>query len=328
MTTALVLHRVPGLRSSPSALAELGVIISALVAIGSVPALPLLLLWLLWRAWKAEEVERPRAWTWFAIAFLGMMFLMFVPSVARPALMQTSLWRWWLEYMSVRVAYREGKPLPRGQYFYIMMPHGLYPFSGACAALSKMVDVFPNMRMAVAPIGMRVPVIRQLMSWIGCILADKASISTAIKNGDSVCLFPGGIGEMMRTEDSKERIILASRKGFVRIALEHNIPIVPVYVFGQSILWKHVQLPSFVERLSRWLKASIILPYGRFGLLIPKKLPLLYAIGAPIQATLREGMPFEENVDATHTAVVSAVRELYDFYKSLYGWQDRPLSIE
>ena len=38
-----------------------------------------------------------------------------------------------------------------------------------------------------------------------------------------------------------------------------------------------------VRALSRAIRASLILPYGRFGLLVPRKLPLLYAVGRPIE---------------------------------------------
>ncbi|CAE8597705.1 unnamed protein product, partial [Polarella glacialis] len=226
------IHRPPGVRQRPTVLGEVGVILSALLAIGSVPALPALLLWLFWRAWKvpkepSETYGRRRAWAWsaFGAALTGYLFLMFVPSVARPGLIQSRLFRWWLEYMSVSVAYRSGQPLPDRQYVYLLMPHGLYPFSGACAALSEMVNVFPRMRIAAAGAAFRVPLIRQLISWIGGIKADKASLSAALKAGQSVCLFPGGIGEMVRTDGLQERIILKSRRGFVKTALEHGVPI-------------------------------------------------------------------------------------------------------
>lgn len=242
--------------------------------------------------------------------------------------MGTTPFRWFLEYLSVRVAYRDGAPLPPKQYLYLFMPHGLYPFSGACAGISKLRDIFPKMRIGVAPIALKIPVIRQLMHWIDCIGADKKSLEEALAAGNSICLFPGGIAEMVRTEMGKDRILLKERKGFARIALENGTPIVPVYVFGQSILWSHLKLPAWVERLSRWLQVSIILPYGRFGMLVPRKKSLLYAIGKPIAVGSGGNPPTAEAVDATHSAVVAAVQELYDFYKGSYGWQDRRLLIE
>jgi len=253
--------------------------------------------------------------------------LALVPVVRRPGLVQTTFFRWWLEYFSVRVAYRAGEPLPRGQYIFLLLPHGLYPFSGACACISRMVEVF-GMRMATAPVGLRIPVIRHLMTWIGCVPVDRASMSAALRAGDSIGLFPGGIGEMVRTNALSEQLVLKDRKGFVQLALEHGLPIVPVYVFGQSVLWGQLPLPGFIETLSRWLRVSIILPFGRLGTFVPRKLPLLYAIGAPIACAKVQGAPLAEQVEATQRAVLDSVRELYDFYKGAYGWEKRPLYID
>ncbi|CAE7195413.1 DGAT2 [Symbiodinium sp. CCMP2456] len=79
------------------------------------------------------------------------------------------------------------------------------------------------------------------------IRADKASISRALKNGDSVGLFPGGIAEMVRTDANTERLLLNSRKGVVKIAMEHKVPLVPVYVFGQSVLWSRSLGPQLYQ---------------------------------------------------------------------------------
>jgi len=318
---------LPGVSPYPSAIAELGVIANALLVIGSVPALPAVLIWLLWRARKAEPERRRRAWAEFLAATAAVLALAWVPVRRRPGLMQARLWRWWLEYMSVRVAYRSGEALPERQYLFVMVPHGLYPFSGACAAISKMVHVFFGMRIAVASNALRVPIVRHLMGWIGCVGASQASIGRALQQGDSVCIFPGGIGEMVRTDSSSERLLLGARKGFARLALQHGVPVVPVYVFGQSVAFGQLPLPAWVERLSRWLRVSLILPFGRFGLLIPRKLPLLYTIGAPILAA-RSPDPTASEVDAVHGATVAAVRDMYHFYRGAYGWGDRPLHVE
>uniref|UniRef100_A0A7S4R5H2 Acyltransferase n=1 Tax=Alexandrium monilatum TaxID=311494 RepID=A0A7S4R5H2_9DINO len=322
-----ILHRPPGVSPRSSLRGDLGVAASALLVIGSIPVLPLVLVWLWWRARKAEPDERRRAWTIFAAALASYAFLALVPAVARPGLVRSAAFRWWVEYFTVRIAYRSGEPLPRRQYLFLMMPHGLYPFSGACAVISGMVDVFHGMRMASASIAFHIPVIRQLMAWIGSIPADRASIAAALRAGSSVCVFPGGIGEMVRTDGASERLVLSGRKGVVQLALENGTPIVPVYVFGQTVLWGQLPLPRWVETLSRWLRVSLILPYGRFGTFIPRKLPLLYCVGAPIAAPRTESLA-PEQVDAAHRAVIDSVRDLYETYKGIYGWGKRPLFID
>jgi len=297
------------------------------LVIGTVPAVPVLLVWLWWRARRSEPDARPRAWAWFATVLISYLVLAYIPVRAQPWLVQTPWFRWLLEYFSVRMVYRDGKPLQPGQYLFLMMPHGLYPWSGACATVSKLVDVFFRMRMASAPALFRVPLIRQLLGWIGSIPADRASMSAALKNGESIGLYPGGIAETVRTDYSSERLLLKSRRGFVHLAFQHGTPIVPVYVFGQSILWSQLRMPRWVETLSRWLHVTLFIPYGRFGTLIPRKLPLLFAVGSPIVCS-RKGEPTPEEVETVLGSVVASVEDLFQCYKGLYGWSDRPLIID
>lgn len=299
---------------------EVAIILEALVAIGSVPMFPMMLIYLFWKACRSKPEERWRRWRHFMALLAVYLFLMFIPTVPRPWLMGSAFFRWWLEYFSIGLVYQGARPLPDRQYIYLFMPHGLYPFSGACASIASMRDIFPRMRIAAAWVSFRIPVIRQLMGWINTIPVDPSSIRKALKGGDSIGLFPGGVAEMVRTDSNQEKLLLRSRKGFVRLATEHGVPIVPVYVFGQSVLWSQLPMPSLVERLSRWLQASIILPYGRFGLLVPQKKSLLYAIGAPIEPG--------DNINTTHDAVISAVQTLYDTYKGLYGWENLALQID
>lgn len=51
-------------------------------------------------------------------------------------------------------------------------------------------------------------------------------------------LVPGGIAEMFLWEEHREVIKIKERKGFVRIAVEQGVPLVPVYHFGNSRLFR------------------------------------------------------------------------------------------
>jgi hypothetical protein len=47
-----------------------------------------------------------------------------------------------------------------------------------------------------------------------------------------------GEAEQIRTEWGKEKIYLKSRKGFVKLAMEEGAHLVPIYVFGETSLYK------------------------------------------------------------------------------------------
>ena len=152
-------------------------------------------------------------------------------------------------------------------------------------------------------------------------------MQAVLQTGQSLGIVPGGIAEMLRTDAYSERVMLQSRKGFTRLALEERVPIVPVYVFGVSTLFSNFHLP-FLERLSRWLRLSLVLPYGRFGLLVPRRDTLLYAIGQAIECPDVQGTPSAEQIDECHHKLLEKVEELYHFYKGCHGWSRRPLYIE
>lgn len=326
-------QRVLQIKGGSPLFRETSVILSSLIVIGSIPALPVFLLYLLRQALRKDKDDqenskmRWKRWLLFISAFVAYVALIVCPLKKRTYLLQKPLWDWWLEYLDVQVAYRGGSALPSRKYVYALMPHGLYPFAGACACISRMVDVFPNMQLAVAPAALRVPILRHLMRWIGCVPVEKKSMQSVLRAGASVGIVPGGIAEMLRTDSSEERLVLQSRKGFIQMALEEGVPLVPVYVFGSSSLCSNIKMP-LLELLSRWLRVSLVLPYGRFGMLVPRRIPLLYAIGRPIEPPQIDGKPSPEQIEQTQHMFIEAVKELYDFYKSSYGWENRPLSIE
>ncbi len=65
-----------------------------------------------------------------------------------------------------------------------------------------------------------------------------------------------------------QRVYLKKRKGFARIALERGASLVPIYYFGNSQLLDFLG-GSNASRLSRSLRTSLLLYYGRWYLPIP-----------------------------------------------------------
>lgn len=82
----------------------------------------------------------------------------------------------------------------------------------------------------------------------GCLL----SLVPALTLQGSVSLVPGGIAEMFLWEENREVIKILDRKGFVRIAVEQGVPLVPVYHFGNSKLFR---CDLRVDRLSAVLQS-------------------------------------------------------------------------
>jgi hypothetical protein len=137
-----------------------------------------------------------------------------------------------------------------------------------------------------------------------------------VQRGDSVGLIVGGIEEILEgTFNDKDVLYLKNRKGFVKVAMDQNAGLVPVYAFGENQLFRHE--PPFVLRFWRWvnykLKIKIGAPgpiRGWMGSPIPYRSELLIAVGEPLFAVPGE------SVDALHARYVKAVQALFEQHVS------------
>jgi len=67
---------------------------------------------------------------------------------------------------------------------------------------------------------------------MGTITPSRENIGAAFAKGDDVILWPGGEVDAYRSWDKRDKAILGGRKGFIRLALREQVPIVPVATVG------------------------------------------------------------------------------------------------
>ncbi len=117
-------------------------------------------------------------------------------------------------------------------------PHGVFPVS-ELLCISLMMRLWPALRVysIAASSVFSVPVWRHIMCWTGARPATRHWFRWLLARG-SVSLVPGGIAEMFLWEAGREVIKARDRKGFVRLAVEAGVPLVPVYHFGNSQLFR------------------------------------------------------------------------------------------
>ncbi|CAM9689899.1 unnamed protein product [Discosporangium mesarthrocarpum] len=108
--------------------------------------------------------------------------------------------------------------------------------------------------------------------------------------------------------------------------MAHGVPLVPVYVFGNSETFRRVKLPALLEVVSRLLKVSLVLFWGRWGLPVPFKVPLTYAVGKAIEVE-KNTAPTAAEVDAVHTAFCKGLVSLFDRHKGECGWPHKQLEL-
>ena len=93
-----------------------------------------------------------------------------------------------------------------------------------------------------------------------------------IGRGQCVGLVPDGIAGIFRCTRTAETVYLKERKGLAKLSLQTGTPLVAAYSFGNTDCFTCLYDSwGVMERLSRKAQASIFLFYGRFGLMIPRR---------------------------------------------------------
>lgn len=76
------------------------------------------------------------------------------------------------------------------------------------------------------------PVLGDMLRKVGTLPAHPENARLALRRGATVLVYPGGDEEVFRPWADRNRIRLAQRTGFVRLALQERVPIVPVVSVG------------------------------------------------------------------------------------------------
>src|SRR5436190_18961201 len=116
----------------------------------------------------------------------------------------------------------------------------------------------------------------------GTVSASHDNARRAFDKGAPVLVYPGGDYETFRPSWHSDRIEFGGRKGFVRLALERRVPIVPVVAIGGQETALFVTRGQRVARATGWadktrikvLPVAFAPPFGVSLLDLPVRLPL------------------------------------------------------
>ena len=160
-----------------------------------------------------------------------------------------------------------------------------------------------------------------LRRW-GTMAASHEHATQALRSGATVLVFPGGDWEVHRPSWEGNRIELAGRKGFIRLALNENAPLVPVVTIGGQETALFLSRGAWLSRLLRAdrllrlkvLPISIALPWGlNVGDLlghIPLPAKITIEVLQPIH--LRDQFGPEPDIDEVYEHVTRVMQETLD----------------
>ena len=120
-----------------------------------------------------------------------------------------------------------------------------------------------------------------LSRW-GTVAASHENARRAFGKGAPVLVYPGGDYETFRPTWHSDQIEFAGRKGFIKLALEQGVPVVPVVAIGGQETALFVTRGERVARATGWAKATRIKvlpvafapPFGVSLLDLPLRVPL------------------------------------------------------
>jgi acyl-CoA synthetase (AMP-forming)/AMP-acid ligase II len=208
---------------------------------------------------------------------------------------------------------------------YCFGPHGVFTLGPTIQAMINGLIVGEDMHFLAANAAFSLPIYNIRLQMLGVKSVERKSFVSLLEKGRSVGMVPGGIAEMFSLRREEEALAVLSRKGFVKIALETGCQIVPCYCFGNSQTFSSGSTP-WLAALSRMLRTSLILFWGRFGLPIPHRTPLLTVVGKPLLCPKVEN-PSPELINEYHELYLRETRRIYDTYKNTYDWQNRKLQF-
>lgn len=277
----------------------------------------------------------------FTVLAIILLPLAILPQSFKPSVLQSWMAIRVAKYFSFRFIFEDRPPCknlddpnyrPR---IMVAPPHGVFPYGNLLAMVVWPAVSGSYFRGLAASSALRPPIFKQILRSMGVIDASRHIARKAVEDGESLGISTGGVAEVFETNAEDECIVLKQRVGLIKLAIRTGADLVPCYLFGNTDLlgcWAGEGIPqgrNILEKISRKVGFALIIIHGRFGLPIPRRVPVLGVMGKPIPTyKLKCDEPTQEQIDSIQKLLLDEMQEIFERYKGLYGWEKKHLIIK
>jgi 1-acyl-sn-glycerol-3-phosphate acyltransferase len=153
----------------------------------------------------------------------------------------------------------------------------------------------------------------------GTLAASHENAKKAFRKGAPVLVYPGGDWETYRPSWHSDRIEFGGRKGFIRLALDEGVPIVPVVAIGGQETALFLTRGRRLAKLTGWdrltrikvLPVQLAPPFGVTVLDLPTRIPLPAKIKVEVRepVDLRERFGPDPDFDDVYDEITGEMQE-------------------
>ncbi|KAF2456628.1 diacylglycerol acyltransferase-domain-containing protein [Lineolata rhizophorae] len=254
---------------------------------------------------------------------------------------RSPVWSLFASYFPARL-HRSAELPPTRKYIFGYHPHGIISHGAFAAFATEALgfgQLFPGITNTLLTLdsNFRIPLYRDYALRMGVASVSRESCENILSRGGpngegmgrAITIVVGGARESLDAHPHSLRLVLRSRKGFVKLAVRTGADLVPVLAFGENELYDQYraiehprihQAQLFVKKL---LGFTIPLFHARgvFNYdvgMMPYRRPINVVVGRPITVQKKE-RPEEAYIDELHTRYVSELKKIWDDWKDIFA---------
>jgi len=262
-------------------------------------------------------------------------------STRSPWFRRQKIWSLFASYFPARL-HRTTELPPTRKYIFGYHPHGIISH-GAFAAFATealgFASLFPGITNTLLTLdnNFRVPFYRDYLLRLGINSVSRESCENLLSRGGpnnegmgrGITIVVGGARESLETQPGTLRLVLDSRKGFIKLAIRTGADLVPVLGFGENDIYEQIspQDHPFIHKMQLAVKkvmgftVPLFHARGIFNYdvgIMPYRRPMNIVVGRPVKV-IKDAKPSEQYVREIHEQYCRELQWIWDSFKDTFA---------